>query len=421
MSHRVVITGIGAVTPCGIGKEPLWERVRNGNSCVEQVTRLDPSGLPVTMAAEVRDFVPEDFFDRRKARRMERSTQFAVAASELAWNDARLEANLSGTDRIGVFEGTALGPMNSIFESHRNFIADGCRRVNPTMLTSSMFGSGSGSIAQKFQIHGPCMTISDGSASSTFAIGTGFRNIRQGLLDVALAGGSEAPISREICATFSCARLLATHNQEPHRAMKPFDRNRDGFILGEGGVYLVLEESGHALRRGAHIYAEISGFGETTDAYHPTSPHPEGYFMGWAMTNALREANLSPGDIQYVHAHGTATKLNDVAETKGVKHCFGEFAPALRLSSTKPVTGHLLGACGALEAAITLLALENQYLPPTINLASGDPECDLDYVPNEGRRAGIEHAMINNFSFSGRNASLVFQRFNSNNQGGFHV
>ena len=411
MNRRVVVTGMGVVAPSGIGKDQLWERVRTGESDIEQVSQFNVSAFPTTIAAEVRDFKPEEFMERRVVRRMARSTQFAVSAARLAWDDARLQENSLNLDNIGVMEGTSLGPINSMFESHKLFLSEGCRKVNPTSLISSINGAGSGAIAIQFKLHGPCMTISDGSASSTFAIGQGYRYIKNGLLDLALVGGSEAPLSAEIFATFSCARLLSTHNHEAHRAMKPFDRDRDGFVLGEGGVFFVLEELSHALSRGADIYAEISGFGETTDAYHPTSPNPDGRCIAQAMTMALREANVSTSELHYLNAHGTATTANDAVETTAIKRCFGERAFTLPVSSTKPITGHLLGACGALEVAISIMAIRHQYLPPTINLHIPDDHCDLDYIPSVGRTAVIENVLTNNYSFSGRNASLVLKKF----------
>jgi 3-oxoacyl-[acyl-carrier-protein] synthase II len=374
------------------------------------------SSLPSQIAAEANDFDPNDYVDRKASRRLDRYAQLAVSAAQVASQDAHLSVDKEAENCVGVFEGTSLGPLKATLDQHEQYLSEGCRRVNPSTLLTSMMGAGSSSIALHLQTHGPSLTISDGSASSTYAIGYGYRQIKDGYIDVALVGGAEAPISQEVFATFCCARLLSTCNDDPHRAMKPFDRDRNGFVLGEGAAFLVIEDLSHALKRNAAIYAELAGFGETTDAYHPTSPHPEGMWVARAMEMALREAGLKSEDVDYLNAHGTATRANDVAETLAIKHLFGTHANNLAISSTKPVTGHLLGACGGLEAAITVLAMNQQFIPPTLNLTVPDDACNLDYVPNVGKGKHIRVAMTNNYSFGGRNASLVFREFNSQNQ-----
>ncbi len=411
MARRIVVTGIGVIAPGATGKERLWEAVHQGKSSLQKLTRFNADHLPCQIAGEVADFNPLDYMDRKVSRRMDRAAQFAAGSARLAVQDAKLNLSNEDASRLGVFEGTSLGPLNSTLETHRTYLAEGCRRANPTMLMSSMMGAGSGFIALELGLHGPSLTISDGSASSAYAIGYAYRNIKAGCIDMAIAGGAEAPISEEVFATFCCAHLLSTHNNNPPCAMRPFDKERDGFVLGEGAAFLVLEELSHALARDAWMYGEIVGFGETTDAFHPTSPDPTGEWIARAMSLALVEAKLSPDDVQYLNAHGTATRANDPVETKAITRTFGEYSSQLPVSSTKPITGHLLGACGGLEAVIALLAMNNSYLPPTINLSTCDETCLLDYVPNIGRRRQVDVAMTNNYSFGGRNASLLFRRF----------
>jgi 3-oxoacyl-[acyl-carrier-protein] synthase II len=410
MNRRIVITGLGVICPGAIGTHQLWERIRLGQSAVGTISRFDPTLLPSKIAAEVTDFHPDDFIEKRMSRRMERSGLFAVAAALMAWEDARIVSRVN-SERVGVYEGTSLGPIVSLFDQHKKFLAEGCKRVDPTMLISSMTGVGSGNIALALQAHGPCTTISDGSASSTCAVGMGYRQIKKNEIDIAIAGGSEAPLCAEIVSTFCCARVLSTQNDKPMEAMKPFDRDRDGFVLGEGAAILILEELTHALRRNATIHAELAGFGETTDAYHPTTPQPDGAWITRAMEIALRESSTQPQQIDYVNVHGTATLANDRAETLALKRMFDGYSSNVPVSSTKPITGHLLGACGALEAVITTLAIRNQFLPPTINLQNQEEEFNLDYIAQTGRASTIEHALTNNYSFSGRNASLLLKKF----------
>jgi 3-oxoacyl-[acyl-carrier-protein] synthase II len=411
MLHRVVVTGIGAIVAGATGKDQLLDLLLRGSSSIGTLTRFNSKSLPCSIAGEIMDFNPSDYMDRKVSRRMDRAAQLAVGAARLACVDASLDISKEDTSQTGVFEGTSLGPLNCTLENHRRYLTEGCKHAIPTMLTSSMMGAGSGFIALELGIHGPSLTISDGSASSAYAIGYGFRNIKAGYATVAIAGGAEAPLSEEIFATFCCARLLSAHNQSPREAMRPFDRDRDGFVLGEGATFLVLEELSHALGRGAHVYGEIVGFGETTDAFHPTSPHPAGEWVARAMDLALKEGGVRPEEVHYINAHGTATKANDIAETRAIKRVFGNHSSTLHVSSTKPIVGHLLGACGGLEAAMTMLSMEHEFIPPTLNLSNPDQECDLDYVRAVGRQQHIEIAMSNNYSFGGRNASLLFKHF----------
>ena len=409
--RRVVVTGMGIIAPGAIGKEQLWNFLFHGRSAIAALSRFDPGTLPCTVGGEVSGFDPLDYMDRKTSHRIDRAAQFALGAARMAWQDAELDSGLKEQSNVGVFEGTSLGPLVSTLESHKTYLQSGCHRANPTLLMSSMMGGGSGFIALELGVHGPSITVADGSVSSAYAIGYGYRCIKSGGVDIAIVGGAEAPLSEEVFATFSCARLLSTDNSAPCEAMKPFDRYRDGFVLGEGGAFLILEESGHAIRRNARAYGEIIGFGETTDAYHPTSPDPEGAWAVRAMENALAEGNILPHEVQYLNAHGTATKANDIVETRAIRRVFREHPERLSISSTKPFTGHLLGACGALEAVTTLLAMTHSFVPPTLNLSSPDEGCDMDYVPRAGRNKHIRFAMSNNYSFGGRNSSLLFARF----------
>jgi 3-oxoacyl-[acyl-carrier-protein] synthase II len=418
MTQRVVITGIGVVAPGGTGTDLFWSRVRDGVPAVGRLTRFEGNGLPTTLAAEVVDFDPGAFLPRRWATRTERCAQFALSASMLACEDAGLVLDDRLARRAGVFEGTALGSLTTILDQHRRFLTSGERVVDPTGLIREMSGNASSSIALYFHLHGPAMTFSQGCVSSSYAIHYGFRRIQTGELDVAFVGGSEAPISREMFLLFSRARLLSTRNEDPPGACKPFDTRRDGIVVGEGGVFLILEELNHARSRGAPIYAEMAGVGETTDAYHATAPEPEGQMIAQAMRMALNDAELEPEDVDYLNAHGSATRLGDVAETQAIRRAFGAHAQELPVSSTKATTGHLLGACGALELAACALAMKDQWLPPTANLEQVDPGCDLNHIPREGRAARLRAAMSNTFSFGGRNASVVIKSFDQANTGG---
>lgn len=414
MKRRVVVTGLGIIAPTTNNKEELWQMISQGKSMIGNLTRFESGSLPCRLAGEANYFEADDYIDRKMSRTMDRSAQLAVGAAQLAVRDAELNLGNENLSRIGVFEGTSLGPLNCTLHNHRAYLNEGCRRANPSMLVSSMMGAGSGFIALTLGIHGPSLTISDGSASSAYAIGYGYRNIQGGYIDVAVSGGAEAPLSEEVFSAFCCARLLSPRNDDPQHAIRPFDRERNGFVLSEGAAFLILEELSHARARNARVYAEIVGFGETTDAFHPTSPDPTGAWITQAMKHALEESETCPDEVQYINAHGTATRANDCVETLAIKQAFGEHAMRLQVSSTKPITGHLLGACAAVEASITLLAMERRFLPPTRNLTHPDDGCDLDYVPAIGRTQDIQVAMSNSYSFGGRNASLLFKTFSDN-------
>lgn len=410
--HRVVVTGIGVLMPEGtIDIKSLWIRVQNGKSVLNKFKNIKTADLPLKTGGELSAFDPKNYIEPKQVRRMDRYAQLSVSSAILACEDAGIEPSMLRNIRTGVFEGTSLGPLRGTLDYHRAYVTNKCNGIHPYLLMTSMVGSGSGFISLLLGTHGPSTTISDGSASSTCAIGYAFRQIKNGILDSAIAGGAETPLSREIISTFCSARLLSKKNDEPSLAIKPFDRDRDGFLLSEGAVFLFLESLEHALDRGANIYAEIAGFGETTDAYHPTSPHPEGYWIAEAMEMALNEANLRPSEIQYLNAHGTATKINDVVESRAIQSVFGEDSDYPFVSSTKPITGHPLGACGALESAITILSIKNQFAPGTISLQNPDPECKIKSLSVKGVPIEIRNAMNNNYSFGGRNASLVFRSY----------
>lgn len=411
MKHRVVVTGIGALVPGALDKESLWNRVKEGVSGIEKIKRINTDGLQSQIGGELLSFDPVNFIEQRQARRMDRYAQLSVSSAILACKDAGIEISSLRNVRMGIFEGSSLGPLAGTLDYHRAYILKECIGIHPHILITGMMGAGSGFIALALGIHGPSTTISEGSASSTCAIGYAFKQIKYDSLDFALAGGSEAPLSREIISTFCSMRLLSTKNEEPACAVKPFDRDRDGFVLGEGSAFLFLESLEHALNRRANIYAEISGFGETTDAYHPTSPQPDGKWIAQSMRLALDEAGIQPSDIQYLNAHGTATKLNDITESKAIRTVFANYTDKLFVSSTKPITGHLLGACGAVESVITILSIKNQFIPGTVTLQNPDAECKIITLPVKGICAKIQNSMSNNYSFGGRNASLIFSSF----------
>ena len=412
MEHRrVVITGIGVTVPGGMGSSELWNHVREGVSAAGVVDEFREGHLPVHIGAEVKGFDPADFIDRKSVSRTERCTQFALASAELAYHDAGCTVDSATSKRTGVFDGTSLGSINSNLSQQRAMLGAPASRVSPSALLKGMTGTSSGDVALHFHLHGPAVTFSMGSVSSSYAIGYAFRKIKMNELDVAFAGGSEAPLSKEIISLFSTAHLLSPDNTCPTTACKPFDVHRNGFVMGEGGAMLILEELEAAVKRGARIYAEVAGFGESTDAYHETTPDPDGRMMIDAMEAAMQEAKIRPCEVHYINAHGTATPFNDAAEAKAIEHVFHETGRAPAVSSTKPVTGHLLGACGAVELAITSLAVFHQWIPPTMNLTELEPSCNLDCVPQHGRSSEIDVAVTNNYSFGGRNSSIVIKRW----------
>lgn len=409
--RRVVITGIGAVTPVGNDAQTSWKNIINGQSGIGPLTRLNPDDFPVKVAAEVKDFRPENFIDRRDARKMDRFTQFAVSASLMAVQDADLTIDDQNSHRVGVWIGSGIGGMETFEKQFQTFLERGYRRVSPFFVPMMIPDMASGQVSIFLGAKGVNSCTVTACATGTNSIGDAYKVIERGDADVMITGGTEAPITRMSVAGF-CANTALSRNPDPETASRPFDKDRDGFVIGEGAGIVVLEELNHALERGAHIYAEIIGYGSTGDAYHITAPAPEGEGGARAMKMAIEDAEISPDDIQYINAHGTSTPYNDKYETQAIKTVFGDHAYKLAVSSTKSMTGHLLGAAGAVEAIFTILALKEGILPPTMNLQNPDPECDLDYVPNEKRDREIMYALSNSLGFGGHNAALVFKKYN---------
>lgn len=410
MTRRVVVTGIGAVTPLG-NKQELWENVLAGVSGAGPITHFDASEFPVQIGCEVKDFDPTKYMDRREARRMDRFCQLAVAAAQESLTDAGLEIDDSNRDRVGVLVGSGIGGIGTLEQQAKVLMEKGVDRVSPFFVPMLIPDMASGMIAIITGARGPNSCTVTACATGTHAVGDAFRIVARGGADVMLAGGAEAALSPLGVSGFISARALSTRNDAPHKASRPFDRERDGFVMGEGAGVLVLESLDHALARGAHIYGEIVGYGATSDAYHITQPAPGGEGAQRAMREAMKDAGIDPGDIQYINAHGTSTLYNDKYESQAIRAVFQEHAETVAVSSTKSLTGHLLGAAGAVEAGICLMALENQIVPGTYNYEFPDPECDLDYVPNAARPMELRYAMSNSFGFGGHNGVLIMKRW----------
>lgn len=409
-NRRVVITGIGAVTPIGIGVEALWQGLEARRSAVGPVTRFDPAPFRSRIAAEVGDFHPTDFMEGRRVKRLDRFGQFCIAAARLALADSALDLAREDRDMVGAMMGTALAGVGYAEEQYPNYLRDGPRGVDPALALMVFAGAASCNLAIEFGISGPNATNGMSCASGTMAIGDGFRAIARGEADVMLAGGAEAPLAPLCFGAFAIIRAMSTRNEAPDVASRPFDKDRDGFVMAEGGAVLVLEERTRALARGAKVYAEILGYGTTNDAHHMTVPRPDGRQAARAMRLALREAELDPREIGYINAHGSSTPLNDPTETSAIRLVFDDHAGRVPISGTKGYYGHALGASGAFEAAICALASQRRWLPPTVNLKAADPACDLDFIAGEGRHAEPEFLLSNSFGFGGINACLVFRR-----------
>jgi 3-oxoacyl-[acyl-carrier-protein] synthase II len=413
--RRVVVTGLGVITPIGIGVSGLRAGLRAGRSAVGTITDFDTSHFVTHIAAQVKDFDPVPYLDGKKLKRLDKFSQFAVAASKMAVADAALDLRLEDRDRIGVCLGTALGGVGFAEEQYPAFIAQGPRGVNPMLALSVFNGAGSCNIAIELGITGPATANGDSCAASPIAIGRAVDLIRDGSADVMLAGGSEAPLSPLCYGAFAIIRAMSQRNDDPQTASRPFDKNRDGFVMAEGAAMLLLEEWDHAQARGARIYGEILSHACTNDASHMTQPRPDGVQAARCMSLALSRAGLAPSDIGYVNAHGSSTPLNDSTETSAIKQVFGEYAYQVPISGTKGFHGHALGATGAFEAAISLLCLQDNWLPPTLNLTEPDPACDLDYMAGiEGRDSRVDYVLSNSFGFGGINACLVFGRIAEN-------
>jgi 3-oxoacyl-[acyl-carrier-protein] synthase II len=407
--RRVAVTGIGCVTPIGLGVEGLWDGLRLRRSAVGAITRFDASLWRSRIAAEVSDFRPADHLDARRARRLDRFSAFAVTAARLALSDAAVDVAREDRDRVGVMMGSALGGVAFAEEEAGKFLSDGPRAVNPALALSVFAGAASCNIAIEFGVTGPNATNAMSCASGAIAIGEAFRAVRDGAADVMLGGGSEAPLAPLCFGSFAIIRAMSTRNDDPETASRPFDRDRDGFVMAEGAAVLVLEEWTRAQSRGARIYAELLGYGLTNDAHHMTAPRPDGAQAARAMRIALQDARIGPTLVDYLNAHGSSTPLNDATETIAIKEVFGEHTSDLAVSGTKGYYGHALGASGAIEAAICSLALSREWLPPSLNLRAPDQTCDLPYVDGSGRDVRVQHALSNSFGFGGVNASLVFR------------
>ncbi|KAF0816869.1 3-oxoacyl-[acyl-carrier-protein] synthase, KASII [Bacillus sp. ZZV12-4809] len=408
--RRVVVTGIGAVSPLGNNTETTWNNIKSGISGVGPLTRLNADEYPAKVAAEVKDFNPEEFFDKKDARKMDRFTHYAVAASMMAVKDANLQITDDNAHRIGVWIGSGIGGMETFENQYETFMKRGYRRVSPFFVPMMIPDMATGQVSIYLGAKGFNSCTVTACATGTNSIGDAFKVIQRGDADAMISGGAEAPITKMSVAGF-CANTALSTNPDPKTASRPFDQNRDGFVIGEGAGIVVLEELEHALARGAKIYAEIVGYGATGDAYHITAPAPGGEGGARAMKMAIEDGGLKPDDIDYINAHGTSTDYNDKFETLAIKEVFGEHAYKLAVSSTKSMTGHLLGAAGGIEAIFTVLAMKEGILPPTINLENPDPECDLDYVPNEAREKEIKAAMSNSLGFGGHNATIVFKKY----------
>jgi len=408
--RRVVITGIGAITPIGITREGLWNGLRQETSVVGPITRFDPSIFRSHNAAEVNEFHAADFLEAKRAKRLDRFGQFSVVAARQAIDDAGLNLAGENRERIGATMGSALGGVAYAEDQLGTFLRNGLRSVDAMLALTVFGGASSCNIAIEFDVSGPNSTNAMSCASGAMAIGEGFRAVRDGYADIMISGGAEAPLAPLTFGAFALIRAMSTRNDDPQTASRPFDKDRDGFVMGEGAVTLILEEYDRAVARGAHIYAEVLGYGTTNDAYHMTAPRPDGAQATRAMRLALEDAHLSPNEIGYINAHGSSTPLNDTTETLAIKQLFGDTIQNIPVSGTKGYYGHALGASGAFEAAICALAMEREWLPPTVNLTQADPACDLNYLPGHGRDARVEHILSNSFGFGGINAALVFRR-----------
>ena len=408
---RVVITGLGVISPVGIGKEPFWSALIQGQSGIGPLTRFDPTAYDSKIAGEVKDFAPIKYLDRKEIKRMDRFTQFGVVAARLAMEDADLALDREDPESIGVVIGSGIGGIETLCEQHSVLLNKGPNRVSPLFIPMMITNMAAGQIAIVLGPKGPNITVVTACASGTNAVGEAFKMLQRGSAEVVLAGGTETPIVPIAMAGFCSMRAMSTSNDEPQRASRPFDQNRDGFIISEGAGILVLETLEHALARGARIYGEIVGYGCTADGYHITAPEPEGTEAARAMQLALQDAGVSPEQVDYINAHGTSTELNDKIETLAIKKVLGDHAYRVPVSSIKSMIGHSMGAAGALEAIACVLSMCTGWVPPTINYEHPDPECDLDYVPNQARKHAVKVAVSNSFGFGGQNAVLVLRKF----------
>ena len=409
--RRVVVTGMGMVTPVGIGVEESWRSVCEGRSGIGPVTKFDASSFPSKIAAEVKGFKPEEFMEKKKIRHFDTFIHFAIASARMAMEDSGLKINENNRDRVGCVTGSGIGGLPMIEHFHKVLLEKGPKRISPFFIPGIIANMVAGEIAIEFGARGPNTSITTACAASAHAIGESFRLIREGRADVMITGGSEAVITPLAFGGFCAMHALSQRNDEPEKASRPFDLKRDGFVMGEGAGILILEELNHARERGAKIYAEILGYGMSSDAYHVAAPDPTAIGAINCMKMALEDAGIKPEDVNYINAHGTSTKLNDEVETKAIKALFKDHAYKVSISSTKSMTGHLLGGAGAIEAIFSIMTINTGIIPPTINYENPDPECDLDYVPNKARKADVKIVLSNSFGFGGTNATLVFGRY----------
>ncbi len=411
MSRRVVITGLGMVSPLGIGVEKTWQALVQGKSGVVRITKFDPTGFDTQIAAEVKDFVPENFMEKKEIKRMDIFIQYAMASAMMAMEDAQLPITPQNADRVGVVVGAGLGGLTTIESFHKILMEKGPGRISPFFIPALIVNEAPGQISIRFGAKGPNSSVVTACATGNHNIGDAWRMIQRGDADAIIAGGVEATITPLAVSGFNAMKALSTRNHEPEKASRPFDKDRDGFVMGEGCGIIILEEMNQALDRGAKIYAEIIGYGLNGDAYHITAPAPDGEGAARCMAMALKSAGISPEEVDYINAHGTSTEYNDLYETMAIKAVFKEHAKKLAVSSTKSMTGHLLGGAGGVEAIFTVLTIHRGVIPPTINYDTPDPECDLDYVPNVARMADVRVALSNSFGFGGTNAVLIFKKF----------
>lgn len=411
MKNRVVVTGVGLVSAVGLDTETTWNNILAGQSGVDRITRFDTADFPTKIAAEVKDFDPLRFSDPKNARKMDLFIHYAIAASEYAVRSACLKITPEIADRVGVYIGSGIGGFGIIEREHEKFLKEGPRRISPFFITSTIVNLAAGQVSIRFGARGPNSASCTACSSGSHALGDSFKIIQRGDADIMIAGGSEAAITPMGVGGFSAMKALSRRNDEPQKASRPFDRDRDGFVVGEGAGILVLEEIEHARRRGARILAEVVGYGMSGDAHHMTAPPEDGSGAVRVMKATVADAAIHPAELDYINAHGTSTLPNDRIESMAIKSLFREHAYKLAVSSTKSMTGHLLGAAGGLEGGITVLAIRDQIMPPTINLENPDPDCDLDYVPHQARKAEIRYAMSNSFGFGGTNAAILFKRY----------
>lgn len=415
LEKRVVITGVGVISPVGIGKETFWNALLSGKNGIGPITHFDATEYAARIAGEVKDFNPSDYgIDKKEARHMDPSTQYAVAAAKLALDDSKMNLDDEDRDRIGTIVGTGIGGMETLHNLYKGLFSKGPSRVNPFVVPKMIANMASGQVSIFFGLKGHCASVVTACATGTNSIGDAYRMIQRGELDAAVAGGTEAAVSPGAVAGFSAMKALSTNNDDPAHASRPFDKDRNGFVMGEGAGIVVLEELEHAKKRGAHIYCEIGGYGSNADAYHITAPAPEGIQQAKCMQLAIADADLTPDDVDYVNAHGTSTHLNDLNESKAVARVFGEHAKDVLISSTKSMTGHLLGAAGAVEAIACAMTIESGKVHPTINLEEPEDELKelgLNYVPGKAVDADVNVAISNSFGFGGHNATLLFKKY----------